>query len=914
MATKSRRNAWLLSAASLTLGFGLAPALAQQTAAPGPQAAPASEEQAADVITVTGFRPQAESQAAALLIQREADSVVSVISADAIGTLPDQNLAFAVGRLPGIGLERDQGQARYVNLRGTPNYWTTLSFDGVAIVSPEGRATRFDNIPSALAQQVIATKAITADMPGGTVAGNINVITRSPFDNDGLHVAGKAAIGLVTLGNGEENDASIVVSNQFLGGRLGVLAQASYYRRNMVTDNQETDPFLAAVDGRGLNFAREYENKLYRLTRENQSVSFRADYQIDDLNVLFWNNVWTNYTDEELRNNYIARFDRGTAASGVASSYQTVASGNTAFRGTVFGAELNVNTNSLESEEDIYTSTLGGNHDDVFGWGVNWRANYTVTADGFDAPALPSWVSPAATGTGFLNRPSLTYDFRDPLNNQVQFYRTLGLTNARTLGAPVNSIEDFPVNFNAISRRVGEEATQAFTLQSDFTREFNVGVPVKVKTGFLYADRAKRHTQQTWTANRAALVAAGVPVPEILTTGPTAAWQSLFLSTKPFLGETPLSYRFQYHSKTALEAFALDLQKRGIAVEQLATDRSAYFRVGEEIFAGYTMGTFEFDWGNIVAGVRAEQITNTGLSLGTINGVSRLINTESEDTFYYPSVHINWDINDEMKLRVGLTSSASRADFDDLRPNVVVNDATQTISGGNPAAMPEKQQGIDVYYEWYMQPEGFLSAGVFYKDVSDFLFNEIRPFGSDSLNSDGIDRSGYTFSGPANGGDGFLQGFEVFYSQTAQDFVTNAGLPDWLGGFGTRLSATFVSSEVDAGGRDVRLPGTSGQIYNAQLTFEKYDFSVRLAYQWRNEWIQGLGTSGRDGATGDTYWDDDEEIDLSVRYKFNDNLEFYFDAANMGNQRAHRYRGQQFYSIETERFGERYLAGLRFNY
>ena len=111
-------------------------------------------------VVVSGRRPLAESVAAALAVQRNSDSLVSVLSADAIGNLPDQNIAFAVGRLPGVGIERDQGQARYINLRGAPNYWTTLSYDGLSIVSPEGRASRFDNIPSAIAKQIVVEKAV----------------------------------------------------------------------------------------------------------------------------------------------------------------------------------------------------------------------------------------------------------------------------------------------------------------------------------------------------------------------------------------------------------------------------------------------------------------------------------------------------------------------------------------------------------------------------------------------------------------------------------------------------------------------------------------------------------------------------------------------------------------------------------
>ncbi len=892
-------RATLLGGAALGALGSLAIANAQ-TASPQPAEAPPVE---GETVIVTG-RPLAESEAAALQIQKAADSVVSVLSADAIGNLPDQNLAFAIGRLPGIGIERDQGQARYVNLRGTPNYWTTLSFDGLPIVSPEGRSTRFDNIPSALSKQVIVTKAITPNMPGDTVAGNVNVVTRSAFDDEGLAIKSKLGIGYVTLGGGEETDTTFVISDRFLDGRLGLLAQGSYYRRNMVTDNWETDPYLSNKDASGLFYAREHENKLYRLTRENQSLSFRADYKLGDDSKVFWNNVWTNYTDEELRSNFIFRLDQGTAASGASNSYQTVASGNTALSGTSYGARINYGANSLESEEDIYTSTLGGEHA-LAGWDVSWRANFTYTADGRDAPALPAWQSPST----FTDRPTVAYDFTNEENHTIRLYRTTGATGARTRGVPVNSVEDFPLTFQNIARRTGGDETQAYTVKADVGHEFNVfGHALEFDAGFMYTDRSKKSNEETFTATRAQLVAAGVAVPEITSAGPTAAWNALHLN-KAFLGKLYVPYSFRYHSKTALEEFALDLQKRGIATK---TDTSAnYWQVGEEITAAYAMGKLDFDWGNIVFGARVEQFKNSGQAItqpGTTS--ARLIETSGDDTLVYPSAHLNWNINDEMKLRVGLTTSASRPDFDDLRPNFTYSDNNQTVSGGNPEATPEKQQGIDVYYEWYMQPEGFLSAGIFYKDISDFLFTESRIFGLDVLNTTGFDRSGYTFTGIQNGGDGWLQGFEVFYSQTAQQLVDDLKLPDWLGGFGLRASLTMTDSEVEAAGRKVNLPGTSDAVYNLQATYEKYGLSVRLAYQYRTHWIQSLGSD----QNGDTYWDNDEEIDLSVRYRLNDNLEWFFDGANLGNQPAIRYVGAPIFPIERERFGERYMTGLRFNY
>jgi TonB-dependent receptor len=149
-----------------------------------PSAEGAAEVDSGSDIVVTGSRPIAESEAAALAVQRNSDSLVAVAASDAVGRLPDQNIAQAAGRLPGVAVQRDQGQARYISLRGAPINWTTLSIDGVSIVSPEGRDTRYDSLPSAIASQIIVRKAVTPDMTGETVAGNVDIKTRSATRSD----------------------------------------------------------------------------------------------------------------------------------------------------------------------------------------------------------------------------------------------------------------------------------------------------------------------------------------------------------------------------------------------------------------------------------------------------------------------------------------------------------------------------------------------------------------------------------------------------------------------------------------------------------------------------------------------------------------------------------------------------------
>jgi TonB-dependent receptor len=898
------------AASALCLG-SLAHAEAIADVAPAAAAAPATADSAeVSEVLITARRPMAESEAAALQVQRNSNSLVSVISADAVGNLPDQNIAFAVGRLPGVGIERDQGQARYVNLRGAPVYWTTLSFDGLSVVSPEGRSSRFDNIPSAIASMITVQKAVVPSMPGDTVAGNVDIRTRRAFDYKGRQITGKFGMGVVELGDGTELDTNLVYSNIFADGKLGVVAQASYYSRGMATDNWETDPYLSNTVDPTKHFAREHENKHYRLVRENISASTRIDYKFDDNNTVFFSTINTLYHDDELRDNFIFRLDQGTDAAGNGYTSAAYINANDPTFGTVYGARINARIDYRDAKEFMTTNTFGGEHS-LSGWDLSWRLNYTFTNDGRNNTASGAFQSPSS----FLLRPTIEYDFRNGNVNTVKLYTTGGTTSARTKGAPITDIEAFAFPMQTIGFLDGGDITAAYTGKFDIDREGELfGHATKFEFGGLFTDRTKKSREFGWTRT--------------FTTG-APAW-NLFADSIGYLGSQNLNYTFRYTDKGFVNHFMKDEIAAGRAV--YSDGLANYWKVSEKITAGYGMATTTFDWGNVVYGARVEKIENTGEAYvafpaaGGVAAGNRLVKTSSDDTLVYPSVHLNWNVRENVKLRVGVTTSASRPDFDDLRPNYTFNDAAQTISGGNPDAKPEKQIGIDTYVEWYMNPEGFFSAGVFYKDIKDVLVQTSGVFGKDTLDSNGIDRSSYVVSRIDNGGDGHLQGLEVFYSGTAKQLAEDLNLPEWMQGFGVRASATWTKSEVNlpaVGGvpaRTISLLGTSDGVYNIQALYEKYKWSLRLAYQYRTPWGQSIGAYRViNGGVypvddGDIYWDGDEEIDFSARYQFNARMEGFFDASNLSNQGARRYGDQSRYPIEYEKFGRRYVAGVRFNF
>ncbi|MFA7588192.1 MAG: carboxypeptidase regulatory-like domain-containing protein, partial [Novosphingobium sp.] len=323
-------------------------------------------------ILVTAARPIAESEAAALQMQRSSTSLVSVVAADSIGRFPDQNIAAALSRLPGIAVERDQGQERYVSLRGAQTSWTTISFDGINVISPAGRTTRFDTIPSSIASAVVVRKAVTADMTGETVAGNIDLKTRGAFDYPGFRMAADVAYGFNDLGGGKQYNGSAYVADRFFNDTIGILLSASRYERDMITDNFEGS--WTEKDGQVWN--NNTQNKLYRLTRSNTAFSGRLDWRPTPGHEFFLNSVHTEFRDDEMRNQY--QFDLDDSRNG--PGYANAAMGNTPYQGTIYGVEIDSTLNSNSSRQRIFTNTLGGNHE--FGeWDVKWRLNYTRAQD-----------------------------------------------------------------------------------------------------------------------------------------------------------------------------------------------------------------------------------------------------------------------------------------------------------------------------------------------------------------------------------------------------------------------------------------------------------------------------------------------------------------------------------------------------
>ncbi|MDU0355400.1 TonB-dependent receptor [Paraglaciecola aquimarina] len=240
-----------------------------------------------DNVVVYGQR---SGQANAINQQRVADSLKSIVSADAIGQFPDQNAAEALQRLPGLSIERDQGEGRFVGIRGIDPNLNNVTINGVNVPSPESgvRSVALDVIPSELIQGLEVSKSVTSDMDADSIGGSIEVKSLSAFDRQGT----TASVNVQASQNQLRDETSPKVSTSathVFNDVLGVAGALSYAKRDFGSDNIES------------NGDDELEQRFYSISRERIGAAVNLDYRPDFSNQYYLRTLYSSFADNEHR-------------------------------------------------------------------------------------------------------------------------------------------------------------------------------------------------------------------------------------------------------------------------------------------------------------------------------------------------------------------------------------------------------------------------------------------------------------------------------------------------------------------------------------------------------------------------------------------------------------------------------------
>lgn len=298
------------------------------------------------------------------------------------------------------------------------------------------------------------------------------------------------------------------------------------------------------------------------------------------------------------------------------------------------------------------------------------------------------------------------------------------------------------------------------------------------------------------------------------------------------------------------------------------------------------------------------------MPLGTLiddeTGVENPIAYSDEFTNVLPSLHLNYNVSEDVVARLSLSSGVNRPTYTEWRAAAVINPTTTpaTVSGGNPSLEAEESLGLDASIEYYFAPASLLSVSLFNRAIDNVIYTDVKMVDGDIYGSQANEQ--YELSGPVNGSDGKITGLEFSVTALADDFVPA------LTGFGFSANATFVDSEFTTlNGETLDLPGTSDLIYNASVFYEDYGLSARLNYQYRDEWISPIEDPSE-------YWGEQNRLDFNLQYQLPfdlpvDSATVYFNANNLTDETDLRYAGNNTVN-QAESYGRRYLAGVRFSF
>jgi len=196
-------------------------------------------------VLVTADRAAGEVEA--VNRERSADNIVQILPADVIRSLPNANMADAIGRLPSVTLERDEGEGKYVQIRGTEPRLTNATLDGVNVPSPESgiRQIKFDTIPADLVESVELNKTLQANMDGDGIGGSVNLVTKTAGERPTVALYGLG--GYSPILGGRPNYESTATVGQRFGKekRLGILIGGSYDWNGRGIDDIEPVPDIA---------------------------------------------------------------------------------------------------------------------------------------------------------------------------------------------------------------------------------------------------------------------------------------------------------------------------------------------------------------------------------------------------------------------------------------------------------------------------------------------------------------------------------------------------------------------------------------------------------------------------------------------------------------------------------------------
>ncbi|WP_285711492.1 TonB-dependent receptor [Erythrobacter oryzae] len=912
------KSALLLGGALVTPGT----ALAQSAPAAGqPQVAvttPEEETTDPEGIVVQGFR---SSLNAALGQKRQAVNAVDVILAEDIADFPDLNLAESIQRIPGVSIDRDNGEGRTITVRGLNPDFTRVRINGMETLSTtgstdssggtnRGRGFDFNTFASELFRSITVSKSPNPSTEEGSLGAVVDLATARPLDY---------GAGLTLAGSGQAlyNDASRQVNPRIAAlasyaneaETFGVLLSVAWTPRDIVEEGFSTvrwvgNPAPAAGAAQSFTQRNAFQNEAafpaaataffpriprYGVLTSDQdrlgitgSIQFAPTERTTISLDLLYSRFAGTRREEFLE---AISFSRNTAdgirQTDVVSLEVDPATRNLV-RGTFDDVDVRIE-NRLDDLETVFKqATLDIEHE--FSDSFKVRLNGGLSESDFRITRQTTIIADA------LNVDGYSIDFTGRPNSPVIDYN-IDVTNPANF--LVNEVRDRPQS------TLNEFKTVA--LAGDWTASDTISV----QAGASYKQFGFSSTE---SRRDRVLTATTVVQPFLL----TANNSSLANLTSGAPGASGNDRTWVVPDIDAIAA-QVGLYTGNFP---LVLQNGAVNEVTENDYAGFLQGSLDTtlgSWGlRAVAGVRyvRTEVSSTGILSGTTVSVDNAYND------WLPSLSVVLEPTDKLLLRANVARQMARPTLASLTPGGTFNPFNTTLSFGNPQLDPFRANSVDFGIEWYFAPEALLSVAVFYKDIKTFVTRETAsvPFRDLGLPESLLAGSPsspddiFIVTRNINGEGGSLKGIELQYQQPF------TFLPGVLKNFGFLGNLTLLDSEVNYGTlaaplRD-QLTGLSKTGFNTTLYYEDSKFSARISGAYRSDFLTRVpGQNGNDiEGTRSTF-----NVDAAMSYAITDNIRVTLEGINLTDEIRPQFvdsAGDR--PVTFNRTGRTVLVGVRF--
>lgn len=869
-------------------------------------------EEETEIISIVGIK---RSLMSANDLKRNADVISDGISAEDIGVFPDANVAESLQRISGVSIDRSGGEGRFVTVRGLGPEFNTVLANGRMLASENaGREFSLDVLSADLINGAQIFKGSSASLTEGAIGGTVDISTWRPFDVAGTKFVGSLSGTYDDNSKESDFDTSALYSTTFNNDKMGFLASFAYSQRTARLDSIFSDGY------RDFDFDANQTANGQPLTGATTLAAQRFQVYNQDRERLGGTAVfqWRPNNNHEITlDGLFSLFD--VKDTSYQAAYPLDAGGSSGFSNVVVDEDNFVTSAAKAGRVDVIkgsnprdtaTYQIGYNHE----WQINDSLKVTgdvafSKAEGNGYGRDRFFIARANTNVSFemaKDFPLITTeeDLTDPTIWQSHVVAKQGRDTT-------DEILEAKLDFNYVIEHMGIIQSMQFGIYYS-GREKDVNASKRGACATCYNGGRVNYTDST-------MFSSFIPTNYMseVSGNFTNAWVDFnyddipaFLQSEDALSQLSPDDRASIEQRLAAGGFEPQANPSGTT------------RVSEESVAGYLEISLGGDIWDAVIGGRL--VSTDQVSTGQYQEIIELVDIIDPDGFvenrtvtlseptstefnnsyteFLPSVNYRMDLDDDgdFILRAGYSHTLTRPTISSLSTSVnySTNVGAERINASNPNLTPFKSTNYDISFEWYFDEVASLTFAVFNKQLDSFLTVSTEPV----IIEDVV----FGDTRPRNGGEGDITGFEIAYQQI---FDT---LPAPFDGLGIQTNYTNIDSSADysqlSNTSELTLEGLSEHNANLVLFYEKDEVKLRLAYNYRSDFInEAVSWIGGSKST-----DDFGQLDFRGSYDINTHFQVFIEGINITNETL-----SQFYDLKKhqqagyEDFGSRYAIGVR---